>query len=201
MESKNAVRAEKTRSLLIDTACARFAADGYAATSTPAIVEEAGVSRGSLYHHYRDKAALFQAVVEREYAQVAEAIEAAAGARMAETSDSVAILAAGGDAFLDAMRDPGRRRILLIDGPAVLGPETMREINARHTGRTLRAGIAAAVACGDFTDLPVDALADLLDAAYDRIALVEGDDQPHRRMLRTLMDGLRRTPATRPTSP
>ena len=199
MESKNAVRAEKTRSVLIETARARFAADGYAATSTPTIVEEAGVSRGSLYHHYRDKADLFQAVVEREYGQVAEAIEAAAGARMAETTDSVAILSAGGDAFLDAMRDPGRRRILLIDGPAVLGSETMREINARHTGRTLRAGIAAAVACGDFVDLPVDALADLLDAAYDRIALVDGDDAAHRHMLRALMDGLRGTPAAGPT--
>jgi AcrR family transcriptional regulator len=199
VESKNAVRAEKTRSVLIETARARFAADGYAATSTPTIVEEAGVSRGSLYHHYRDKADLFQAVVEREYGQVAEAIEAAAGAKMAETTDSVAILSAGGDAFLDAMRDPGRRRILLIDGPAVLGSETMREINARHTGRTLRAGIAAAVACGDFVDLPVDALADLLDAAYDRIALIDGDDAAHRYMLRTLMDGLRGTPATGPT--
>jgi AcrR family transcriptional regulator len=190
-DSKNALRSERTRTALLDTARNRFARDGFAATSTPTIVEEAGVSRGALYHHFRDKADLFQAVVEREYATVAASIEAAAAQAMTGTTDSVAILAAGGDAFLDAMRNPGRRRILLIDGPAVLGPETMREINARHTGRTLRGGIAAAVACGDFTDLPVDALADLLDAAYDRIALVEDDDRPYRWMLRTLMDGLR----------
>ena len=194
-ESKNVLRSERTRSALLQTARERFASDGYAATSTPTIVAEAGVSRGALYHHFRDKAELFQAVVEAEYASVAGAIEAAAGAEMTRTSDSVAILAAGGDAFLDAMRDPGRRRILLIDGPAVLGPDVMREINARHTGKTLRAGIAAAVACGDFIDLPVDALTDLLDAAYDRIALIDGDDQPHRQMLRRLLDGVRRHPA------
>ena len=194
-ESKNVLRSERTRAALLQTARERFASDGYAATSTPTIVAEAGVSRGALYHHFRDKAELFQAVVEAEYASVAGAIEAAAGAEMTRTSDSVAILAAGGDAFLDAMRDPGRRRILLIDGPAVLGPDVMREINARHTGKTLRAGIAAAVACGDFPDLPVDALTDLLDAAYDRIALMDGDDQPHRQMLRRLLDGVRRHPA------
>jgi len=189
-ESKNVLRSERTRAVLLDTARARFAVDGYAATSTPAIVDEAGVSRGALYHHFSDKAELFRAVVEREYAIVAGAIEAAAGLEMTRTSNSIAILSAGGDAYLDALRDPGRRRILLIDGPAVLGPETVREINARHTGRTLRQGIAAAVACGDFPDLPVDALADLLDAAYDRIALVDGDDQPHRLMLRRLLDGI-----------
>ena len=195
MEStRNAVRSERTRTALLDTARIRFAADGYAATSTPAIVEEAGVSRGALYHHYRDKADLFAAVVEREYAAVAEAIEATASATMARTDDSVDILVAAGNAFLDAMRDLGRRRILLVDGPAVLGPGTMREINDRHTGRTLRAGIAAAIACGDFRDMPVDAVADLLDAAYDRAALVEGDDRDHRVAIRAVLDGLRLTP-------
>ncbi len=193
MESKNLVRSERTRVALLDAARARFAADGYAATSTPTIVEDAGVSRGALYHHFRDKADLFQGVVEREYEIVAGEIEAAAMALVTQSGDSLNAIAAGGDAFLDAMRDEGRRRILLIDGPAVLGPKAMREINARHTGRTLREGLAAGIACGDFADLPVDATADLLDAAYDRVALVEGDDRPHRLVLRRLMDGLRRS--------
>lgn len=188
----NPVRSERTRTVLLDTARERFATDGYAATSTPAIVEAAGVSRGALYHHFRDKADLFQAVVERECAMVAGSIEQAAAKVMEQTADSVEILVTAGNAFLDAMRDEGRRRILLIDGPAVLGPETMREINDRHTGRTLRAGIAAAIACGDFQEMPVEPVADLLDAAYDRAALVEGDDRPHRLALQTLMNGLRR---------
>lgn len=193
MEStRNAVRAERTRAVLLDTARARFATDGYAATSTPTIVDEAGVSRGALYHHFRDKAHLFEAVVEREYAAVAEVIEAIAAATMEQTVDSVEILVAAGNAFLDALRDPGRRRILLVDGPAVLGPETIHEINGRHTGRTLRMGVAAAVACGDFADLPIDAVADVLDAAYDRTALVEGDDAPHRMVIGIMMEGFRR---------
>ncbi len=189
--SKNAARSERTRTALLDTARDRFAADGFAATSTPSIVAEAGVSRGALYHHYRDKADLFAAVVEREYAAVAAAIEQSAATTMTRTADSVEILVAAGGAFLDAMRNPGRRRILLVDGPAVLGPETMRDINDRHTGRTLRAGIAAAIACGDFVDLPVDVVADLLDAAYDRAALVDGDDASHRLVIRVLLEGLR----------
>lgn len=190
VESKNTLRSERTRSALIETARSWFATNGYAATSTPTIADEAGVSRGALYHHFKDKSELFRAVVEREYAIVAERIGAAAADAMQRTTDSIEILSAGGDAYLDALRDPGRRRILLVDGPAVLGPEAMRAINDRNTGRTLRYGIAAAVECGDFPELPVDALADLLDAAYDRIAQVEGDDTQHRQMLRRLMDGL-----------
>lgn len=193
--SKNAVRAERTRSILLKTARDRFASDGYSATSTPAIAEEAGVSRGALYHHYRDKADLFHAVVEREYAVVAAVIETSAAQTMGLTSDSIEILVAAGNAYLDAMRDPGRRRILLVDGPAVLGPATIREINGRHTGRTLRAGIEAAIACGDIRVMPVDALAELLDAAYDRAALVEGDDHEYRAALRDVIAGLQ-TPAS-----
>jgi hypothetical protein len=96
------------------------------ATSTPAIVEEAAFRVGRSIITTAIRPTCFGPWFEREYAQAAEAIEAAAGAKMAETADSVAILTAGGNAFLDAMRDPGRRRILLIDGPAVLGPEAMR---------------------------------------------------------------------------
>lgn len=188
--SKNAVRAERTRSVLLKTARDRFATDGYSATSTPAIAEEAGVSRGALYHHYRDKADLFHAVVEHEFAAVAAVIETSAAETMGLTSDSVEILVAAGNAYLDAMRNPGRRRILLVDGPAVLGPATIREINGRHAGRTLRDGIEAAIACGDFRVMPVGALAELLDAAYDRAALVEGDDQEYRAALRDLIAGL-----------
>src|SRR5688500_4173058 len=95
VESRNAIRSERTRSALLDTARSRFATDGYAATSTPAIVEEAGVSRGALYHHFSDKAELFQAVVERERGMMAAYIEAAATEEMTRTTNSIEILVAG----------------------------------------------------------------------------------------------------------
>lgn len=186
-ESKNAIRSERTRTALLDAARDLFAASGYAATSTPAIVAAAGVTRGALYHHFTDKADLFQAVIEREAATVAHEIEAAAG----DAIDPVTAIRRGGEAFLDAMRDPGRRRILLLDGPAVLGTAAMREIDARHAGRTLAEGVGVAIEAGQIRPLPPAPLADLLDAAFDRVAEHDDGSGAYRETLWALLDGLR----------
>jgi len=89
------------------------------------------------------------------------------------------------------MRDPGRRRILIIDGPAVLGSQAMREIDARHAGRTLVEGVQAAIDSGRMRPLPAVALAALLNAAFDRAA--ENDDErgEYRQALWALLEGLR----------
>lgn len=186
IESKNAVRSERTTLALLRTARELFARRGYAGTSTPDIVREAGVSRGALYHHFADKMDLFRAVVDREQAAVAIAIEAASS----DMSDPVAAILSGGDAFLDAMRDPGRRRILLIDGPAVLGDAAMRDIDRQHGARTLVEGIQAAVDSGHLRPLPVGALADLLSAAFDRAALADDPGGEYREAIRGLLEGL-----------
>src|SRR5690606_23899710 len=129
----NAQRSDATRDALLAAARALFAEKGYAATGTPEIVAAAKVTRGALYHHFADKADLFRAVVEREHAAIAAEIKVAAPPDM----EPVAAIIAGGEASLDGMGDPGRRRILLIDAPAVLGPDEAAAINARHGGRTL----------------------------------------------------------------
>jgi AcrR family transcriptional regulator len=191
----NPERSEATRDALVTAARRMFAEKGYAATGTPEIVAAAAVTRGALYHHYADKADLFRAVVEREHAAIAAEIEAASPAGR----DPVAAIIAGGEAFLDGMADPGRRRILLIDAPAVLGPDEASAINARHGGRTLVEGVAAGVAAGGLKPLPVQALADLLDAAFDRAALAVGSDVEthYRQALRGLIEGLAATAARR----
>lgn len=189
--SKNAIRSDRTRTALVTAARDLFATEGYAATSTPAIVAAAGLTRGALYHHFDDKAGLFRAVVEHEQATVASEIEIASDDA---AYDPMAAIRQGGEAFLDAMRDPGRRRILLVDGPAVLGTEAMREIDARHAGRTLVAGVGAAIAAGQMRPLPAGALADLLNAAFDRVAEADDDRGEYRLALRGLIDGLRTSP-------
>jgi AcrR family transcriptional regulator len=184
----NAERRDATREALLAAARTLFAEKGYAATGTPEIVAAAKVTRGALYHHFADKADLFRAVVDREHGRVASEVEAAADDGLAPLD----ALAAGGDAFLDGMADPGRRRILLIDAPAVLGPEESAAINGRHGGRTLREGVAAAIAAGAIRDLPPGSIADLLDAVFDRAALAVGghEEADYRTAVRGLVAGL-----------
>lgn len=170
----NRDRTDATRAALTGAARALFIEKGYAATGTPEIVAAAGVTRGALYHHFADKEALFRAVVEREAAEVAGEIEHAAP----DSSDALAALSAGGRAYLEAMRAPGRTRLLLLDGPAVLGRAAMDEIDARHGNRTLREGLAAAMRAGAVARLPLGPLTSLLGAMFDRAALAVEQGEP-----------------------
>jgi len=185
----NRDRTDATRRELVAAARKLFTEKSYAETSTPEIVASAGVTRGALYHHFADKQALFRAVVEQEAAEVASEIESAAPASLGARD----ALVAGSDAYLAAMRAPGRTRLLLLDGPAVLGRAGMDEIDARHGNRTLREGLAAAMRAGAIAALPLDALTALLAAAFDRAALAieaGADAEDYRAVLAALLDGL-----------
>ncbi len=183
-------RRDATRRALIAAARRQFAENGYAATNTPAIAAEAGVTRGALYHHFADKQALFEAVVEEEHALLALAINAAAEAE--DEPGPVRALIEGGDAYLAAMQDPGRRRILLIEAPAVIAREKLEAINSRFGLKTLVEGVAAAVAAGAIRDLPVLPLAQLLDALFDRAALAPAEElADYRKAIKALIRGLK----------
>lgn len=184
-----AERRAETRGQLLAAARQLFAERGFAETGTPDIVAAAGVTRGALYHHFADKTALFAAVVEAEHAAVAESIEAA-GDAMPE--DPVAALLAGGDAFFAAMRDEGRRRILLVDAPAVLGRAALDEIDARHGLETLVCGLRDAMEAGAIKRLPVEPLAQLFGALFDRAALAPVERQEEfQEAMAAMVEGLR----------
>src|SRR5690606_7655672 len=127
----NRERTEATRAALLDAARKLFVEKSYAETGTPEIVAAAGVTRGALYHHFADKQALLRAVVEAESQAVADEVEKAAPVSLAPLD----ALRLGGTAFLAAMTTPGRTRLLLLDGPAVLGRTAMDDIESRHRSR------------------------------------------------------------------
>lgn len=186
----NRDRTEATRADLIAAARKLFIEKSYAETGTPEIVAAAGVTRGALYHHFADKQALFAAVVEQEAKAVAAEIDRASPPSLFARD----ALIAGSDAYLAAMRAPGRTRLLLLDGPAVLGRAAMDAIDNRHGNRSLREGLVAAMREQSLMiRLPVDALTALLAAAFDRAALaVEAgaSAEDYRAVLMALIDGL-----------
>lgn len=192
MPKSNKERTEQTRADLLAAARRLFVEKGYAETATPDIVAAAGVTRGALYHHFDDKRAVFRAVCEKEFEAVATEIDIAAP----ETLSTRQALIAGGEAFLRAMSVPGRTRLLLLDGPAVLGPAEIDAICAPHGTRTLKTGIAYAMEDGTLPKtLPLDATTDILSAAYDRAALAieaGADPAPYKLALEALFNGLSR---------
>ncbi|WP_332686906.1 TetR/AcrR family transcriptional regulator [Devosia sp.] len=185
-----AERRAETQRLLVAAARRLFAEKGYAATGTPEIVAGAGVTRGALYHHYADKVALFATVVAEEHALLAMAINAASEGE--DEPGPVKALIAGGDAFLDAMQDPGRRRILLVDAPAVLGRAAVDAIDAQHGLRTLIEGVTIAMEAKAIRELPVLPLAHLLNALFDRAALAAPEElADYRKAIKALIRGLK----------
>lgn len=184
-------RREATRAALLDAARSLFAKKGFAATGTPEIVAAAGVTRGALYHHFADKLALFEAVVEDEHRAVAEAITAVADGADAPP-DMIEALVLGGHAFLAAMQDGGRRRIMLIDAPSVLDRATLDRINNRYGQRTLIEGVQCAVDAGAIGKGDVEPVAQLLGALFDRAALAPiGELDAYRSAMDRLIRGLR----------
>lgn len=195
----NRERTEATRAALLAAARKLFIEKSYAETATPEIVAAAGLTRGALYHHFSDKQALFAAVVEAEAAAVADEIDKATPDEL----DPKKALITGGEAFLGAMAQPGRTRLLLLDGPAVLGRAAMDAIDGRHAGRTLREGLIAAIKAGNLPALPQDALTGLLAAMFDRAALAMETGaaaEDYRETIAAVIDGLTAQSGLRPSS-
>lgn len=177
-----AERLAATRAALLKEARAIFASTGYEAAATEEIVKRAKVTRGALYHHFRDKRDLFEAVVE----EVARGIATTIDDMTVPVSDPLEMLIEGMRAFLDACLDPAVRRIYLIDAPAVLGWHRWREIDAPHGVRSLREGIAAVLAVQPDPALAIEPLTFLLSGASNEAALWVAEAKDEKTARRTM---------------
>ncbi len=193
--NKQAERSASTRAKLIRAARTLFARRGYADVGTAEIVRRAGVTRGALYHQFPAKEDLFLAV----YEQVEQELTGHVAAQLGEEADGpFAALRDGIRIFLEACRAPEVQRIVLIDGPSVLGWERWREVAERYGLGLIEAVIGAAIEAGEIAPLPVGTLAHLLMGALDEAALLvvrdpDGTDAVASTLER-LLDGLRLSP-------
>jgi AcrR family transcriptional regulator len=166
--NRQAARSASTRGKLIRAARTLFARKGYAGVGTEEIVRRAGVTRGALYHQFPAKEDLFLAV----YEQVEQELTASVAGTLGELASPFAAMRAGIRAFLEACRAPEVQRIVLIDGPAVLGWERWREVAERNGLGLMQGVIRAAVDAGEIAPLAVEPLAHLLMGALDEAALL-----------------------------
>ena len=188
-----AEQSHKTRRALLDTARTLFTAQGYAATSTEEVVHRAGVTRGALYYHFRDKAALFEAVFDEVRGEHIEALRTVMAT--AEGDDWQRLMTWLG-LTLERIMDPSVRRIVYLDGPAVL--DWSSEQRRAPAIALLRDIFGPLMAAGLIERLPLDALARQLwalffNAAVDIAHAEEGGLALHERqvVLRRILYGLR----------
>jgi len=164
-----AERTAATRARLLEAGRALFATDGYAAVSTQAIVDAAGVTRGALYHQFGDKAGLFDAVYEEVERDVVAAIMTRIAA--AAPSTQLEAMRIGARLFLEECSSPKVQRIVLIDAPAVLGWDRWREVGMRYGLGIVEAMLMQAIADGAIPDQPTRPAAHVLLGALDEAAL------------------------------
>jgi AcrR family transcriptional regulator len=185
---------ERTRAELLGVGRRLFAEQGYAALGLAELVRTAGVTKGALYHHFPGgKTDLFRAVLSEVQQEVADSVASAADAE----PEAWRRLVTGCRAFLTASTDPAARRIMLVDGPAVLGWAEWRAMDEAGAGRHLAEALGVLVEAGVIARQPVAPLAHLLSGAMNEAALwVAGTDDPHNladalAALTRLLDALR----------
>ena len=194
VKTRKAEQSEATRAALIAAGRELFSTRGFADTATEEIVQRAGVTRGALYHHFKDKTDLFRAVVE----QIEGEVTAKTGEAALNAGGVWEGIVAAVDRFLDECLDPGIRRVVLVDAPSVLGLTEWRKIERDYGLALISLAIETAMSEGLIERRPVEPLAHIVAGAINEAALTIGaaDDPLQARKdvgeaLIRFLDGLR----------
>src|SRR5262249_29815067 len=166
--NKNVERGQATRAHLIEVATRLFAERGYDGTSIEAVLADSAVSRGSLYHHFRSKGALFWAVLEGVAARVGQQMMDAER----DAPDPVAALRIWCLTWIRLAGDPVVQQTVLIDAPAVLGWGGARELDDQANLGWMRPALAYPAEAGPIARRLVDAFAHIVLAAANEVALM-----------------------------
>jgi AcrR family transcriptional regulator len=183
-----------TRAAIIRAAKRLFGDRGFVATTMDDIASAAKVAKGAVYHHFKTKEAVFDAVFDETSRElVVEVDRIARGER-----DALAAMAAGTQAYFAACARGAMEQIILRDGPAVLGWERWRAIDSEHFGGKIPRGLAAAMDTGLIARQPVEPLARLLLGAVTEAAVacaassdIKKTGADYARAFRSLLDALR----------
>jgi AcrR family transcriptional regulator len=185
---RQAERSAATVEAIAAAARKLFAQKGFESTSIDEIAARAGVAKGAVYHHFASKEEVFALVLDAVQGELAALPPPPPSRRLGAPADLVADSVLR---YLLAASEPAVKRILLVDGPAVVGWQKWREIDAKYFGANARAAVAALLG-GTPGEREVDALAHLLLGAVMEAALVCATAADARKSARELTAALKR---------
>jgi AcrR family transcriptional regulator len=166
--SLRAEQVAQTRAALVNAGRRLFGTKGFAATSVEDIARAARVTTGALYHHFPTKAAVFEAVFEQVHTEML----AASAEASAVADGALEKMMAGFGVFLDQVLEPEVQRIIVTDGPAVLGLARFIELDERYALAPAVEALEAATAAGLLRVEDPQTLVRLLFGAMTRAGLL-----------------------------
>jgi AcrR family transcriptional regulator len=165
--AKQAERRAATSEAILTEARRLFGTQGFAATTVDDIAAAAGVAKGAVYHHFNTMEVVFEAVFDSVSRDLVAEIDRTARAE----KDVLAAMVAGTQHYFAATAKGPTGQIILRDGPAVLGWERWREIDAQHFGGKMPRALSVAMEAGLIAKQPVEPLARLLLGAVTEAAV------------------------------
>jgi AcrR family transcriptional regulator len=196
MARKRSEMIEETRGRLIAAARRAFATKGYADSAMEDFTAEVGLTRGALYHHFDGKRGLLEAVIAQIDAEMDERLRV-----IIEQADTLWEGFIGElIGYVGMAVEPEIQRIVLLDGPAVLG-DPSRWPSQQTCVRTTKKMLDALMEEGTIREVDSDAMARLISGAALSAALWIADaDDPRKaseravESLALLLAGLRIKP-------
>ncbi len=177
-------KAQLTREALLRAAREKFTVDGYVGSSLDAIVKHAGVTKGALFHHFKDKADLFlQVMLGLEQEMNMTANKAAVEIGRANMPDNpFAGFIAGCGVYFDYSARQDYRRIVMMDGAAVIGEFEWRRIDSELGMKTINSGLQFLYDQKAIRTPPTPALTVMIQGAVNGagFAIARGDQSIHK---------------------
>ncbi|RRW69412.1 TetR/AcrR family transcriptional regulator [Pantoea dispersa] len=171
---RRADQVEETRGKLIAAARRAFAQKGYSEASMDDLTAAAGLTRGALYHNFGDKKGLLQAVIDQIDGEILEQMRVAGQ----QYHTRWHAFLAKAITYIEMSLEPEVQRIMLLDGPAVLG-DPSRWPNQTACLRTTAAMLAELIEEGTVKPVDTEAAAQLVNGAALNAALwIATADEP-----------------------
>lgn len=162
-------RSDATRQKLLEAFRASFLARGYEATTTQQILAETGLSKGALYHHFRSK----REIIEALYAHESRAAIDRAVERIGQDPSPLARLKTSYLEWTRTVRAPDIAKILFEIGPSALGEQRSKQIEEEASNPPIKRLLESAIAAGEIAPPDTDLLIALLNALVAEAALYQ----------------------------
>jgi len=189
MNKKQQASLETSKKILA-IARKHFSLKGFSETSLEEIVDELGMTRGALYHHFRNKKTLFTAVLAQIQSELGSYVEKNA----LEAHDSWEQLVEGCVAFVRFATLTENKRILLLDGPNVVEWKEWRRQDESNSFFHLREQLDILSKEGRLISINLDMAAHMISGALNELSLFlaekEGEAEV-RGAVRSLLRGFR----------